>query len=164
MNTPVATIALFNAPELVDFLRVCTDLLPEEVEQYEAITGERFHATQAAANRYLRASPSWGIATPEEPLCVGGFDCVRPGVWRTWMLTRPMAFEPANWRIVTRYCRQAVDRVMESGANRVECEALASRTQALRWYEKGLRMQREAVSRKAGAAGQDFVTFVRVRE
>ncbi len=52
--------------------------------------------------------------------------------------------------------------MFDHGARRLQTTALADRAMACKWYERGLKMQREGVSRGYGPHGEDVVTYARL--
>jgi len=87
---------------------------------------------------------------------------VRPGVVDAW-LAGTLEDWQRHGRAFTRICRRQVERVLACGVHRVQVAALASRTAAHEWYERGLGMQREGVLRGHFADGQDAIMFSRIR-
>jgi hypothetical protein len=156
-------IELLPDPTLYEILYVCEKVPQDTQEQCSALDGEIFVPARVAAALTLAPGPKFLIADGAEPLAVGGFIPVREGVYRDWMAHQPLAFAPANWKAVTRCCRQAMDQVLEGPAHRLECVALATRTKAMDWYRL-LGYVPEGIQTAAGCQGQDLALFSRVRK
>lgn len=159
-------IAVYNNPWLIDFLKVCAAMPEDERKQLESFAGQKYEIDGAAVGNFSVDGPKWVIKADDEPICVGGFVPQRPGVWRDFMLTTPIAWEK-HWFAVTRTCRRAMNAMFESGqAHRLECIApaarLAYRPQIEDWY-KVLGYTREATLWRYLADGSDAVIFSRVR-
>lgn len=159
-------IQCYTNPTLLDFIKVCWAMPQDERDQLEAFTGQKYDIDGAAIGNFTVAGPKWVIKADDEPICVGGFAPQRPGVWRDFMLTTPIAWEK-HWFSVTRICRRALNAMFESNqAHRLECIApmarLAARPQIEDWY-KVLGYTREAPLWRYCADGSDAVIFSRVR-
>jgi hypothetical protein len=159
-------IKVYTDPWLIDFLKVCANMPQDERDQLEAFTGEAYSVDGAAIGNFTVPGPKWVIKADDEPICVGGFVPVRPGVWRDFMLTTPAAWDK-HWFAVTRVCRRAMDAMFTSGqAHRLECVApavrLAKRPEIEKWYSV-LQYHKEATLYGYCANGSDAVTFSRVR-
>lgn len=149
---------------LFDLLALCADMRPDEIEQYLALTGAAEYDYEVAA------AGMWAIPGPRfllvdetgDRLVAGGFEHVGNGVYRSWMVGTMSAWE-SRWRSITEGTRFVMDNMIEDTASVIETQALASRTMARKWYERGLGMQCEGVLRSRGAAGQDIVVYSRVR-
>lgn len=139
----------------------------DEIAQWCALTGmPEYNADLAARSVIATMGPLCFALLDEEslPVVVGGFVEDRPGVFQTWMLGTEAGWEK-HWRAITRHSRRAIDHLLDSGrAHRVQTHALHSRTAALEWYERGLKMTREGTLRCYFANAQDAVVFSKVRE
>jgi RimJ/RimL family protein N-acetyltransferase len=155
-------IQCYTNPLLLDFIKVCIKLPQEEREQLEAFTGEPYDVDQAAIGNFLVPGPKWVIKADDEPIAVGGFAPMRPGVYRDFMLNTPEAFEK-HWFAVTRIARRAMNAMfLSKQAHRLECIAHHSREKAFRWY-KVLGYNREATLYGYCANGADAIIFSRVQ-
>ncbi len=155
-------IQIYTNPWLLDFLKVCNQLPQDEREQLEAFTGEPFTVDGAAIGNFTVPGPKWVIKDGDEPICIGGFVPQRPGVWRDFMLTTPIAWEK-HWFPITRCARRAMDAMFASKqAHRLECIAHHSREKAFKWYSV-LGYHREATLHGFCANGADAISFARVR-
>lgn len=154
---------IYREPSLLDFLQVLQQCPVDERAQVEALTGEPFSPDAQAAGMVLRAGPKWVLLCDGQPVSVGGFDMVRPGVWQDWMVNTPAAFDPAHWRTVTRYARRIMDAMLETDAHRLQCVSLASRIDAHKWY-KVLGYHFEGTMRGYCADGSDAMMFSRLRK
>ena len=155
-------VGLIEGATLVDLLWVCNNLSEDERDQWRAFGGVPYDADNAAAMFYLRPGPKWTVLVGNEAVLVAGFDRVRDGVWQDWALTSPKAWEPGNWRPVTRLARKVMDWMLQNGAHRLQCVSLASRIQAHRWY-RPLGLELEGTLRAYGVNGEDALMFSRLR-
>jgi hypothetical protein len=155
------TITVYRGAELIDFLQVCSKLPADEIEQFEAFTGEPYNWQRAAALFSQRPGPSWVIVADGTPIVVAGFDQIRPGVWQDWLLSTPAAWDK-YWRSVTKISRRVMDEMLQQGAHRLQCVSLASRIHAHRWY-RPLGLEREGLLRAYGVNGEDAVMYSRLR-
>lgn len=155
------TVELHRGTGLVELLRVCFKLPADEREQYEAFTGERFSAEELAARLFVSPGPKWTVMAGDEPIMVAGFNEIRDGVWQDWAVTTPEAWT-LHWRTVTKMGRRVMDEMLQSGAHRLQCVSLASRTQAHRWY-RPLGLEQEGTLRGYGVNGEDAIMFSRLR-
>jgi len=154
-----------GAPNMMDYLKVCSQPLPDEVEQYREMTGNEWYVDDVANDLFSRDGLKWVILDNDnEPLAVFGGDLLLPGVWQTWMISTATAWDQ-HGRAVTRHSRKVLDLMFDEGnARRIQTIAMVSRTQACKWYENGLRMTQESVAKGFGVTGQDFACYVRFKE
>lgn len=157
------TCQLLEGASLLELLTVCQRVRDDEREQYEAFTGERYDFEDVAARWHVQPGPRWTVVgTSGGAIVVAGFTMIRPGVWQDWMFSRAEAWDEAHWRPVTRLARRVMDKMLQSGAHRLQCVSLASRTQAHKWYRPlGLRL--EGTLHGYGVGGEDALMFARVR-
>lgn len=168
-------IKVFNNPFVGDFLQVATQLPQDERDQIEILTGNAFTVDGAAVGSYMAEGPKWVIKIGESedqfaagegvPIVVGGFVFQRPGVWRDFLLTTPLAW--SHYALpVTRFCKKAMDAMLQGQAHRLECVVPASRADArpelVKWYGI-LGYTREGIRHGYCANGTDAVAFSRVR-
>ncbi len=149
---------------LLDLLHVCRSMRPDEIEQTLAF-GYRDDYDPEATSVALYQTPGPKVTIVGRdgmPILCGGAMELGPGVWQGWQ-AGTMAGWPQDWRLITRVTRWFMDRLFESGAHRVQTVALESRVKACQWYEKGLRMTAEGVTRGYGKGGENAVTFARLR-
>jgi len=159
-------IQVFSNPWLTDFIQLCVAMPADERAQIEAISGQPYSVDGAVIGNATVAGPKWVIKDDETPIIIGGFVPQRPGVWRDFLLTTPVAFEK-HWFPVTRICRRIMDGMFSSGAaHRLECivpaPRLASRPELERWY-KVLGYNKEGLRYGYYANGSDAVAFARVK-
>lgn len=156
-------------PSMVDLLKLCCNPIEEEVEQYIEMTGQDWVVDEVACDLYTKDGMKFVLLDDDnEPIAAGGFDPVIPGVWQSWMLTTPAAWT-THGLAVTKQTRKVMDRLFEPSelgyrVRRVQTMALASREKACKWYEKGLRMTLESISKQFGTSGKDFACYTRLRE
>ncbi len=154
-------LEVFNNPFLSDFLVCAHSLAPDERAQVDALTGVEFDPDHLAADNFLVPGPKWVIKANGEPISVGGYVQLRNGVWQDYMLNTATAFAEHGFAI-TRICHRIMKAMFASGqAHRLQCIALATRTDVFRWYE-ALRMNKEGVLHGYAANGADCVMFARV--
>lgn len=154
-------------PNMMELLRVCCTPQADEVEQYIALTGEDWIVDDVAAALYAKDGIKLVIMTDNdesEPIAVGGFDLIAPGVWQSWMICVEGAWDKYAVEI-TNHCNAIIENMFEQAdTRRIQTLALTSREQACKWYVKGLRMTQESVAKQFGTAGEDVACFVRFRE
>ena len=159
-------IQTYTDPLLLDFIKVCLNMAPNERECFEALTGEKYNVDSIAVGNFIVAGPKWVIRADDEAIVVGGFVPQRPGVWRDFMINTVDAWEK-HWFHVTRVARRAMDAMLSSGqAHRLECitpaARLAARPEIEAWY-KIMGYTREATLWRYCANGADAVIFSRVK-
>lgn len=166
-------IKMFRDPFLSDYMRIAATMRPDEIGQIESLTGEKFSVDAAAAGCYMVPGPKWVIKIADSledfdsgdsiPLVAGGFSPERPGVWRDWLLTSPLAWDyPIG---VTRICKKAMDAMLTSGqAHRLECVVplarVESRPELVKWY-KLLGYEEEGIRRGYCADKTDAISYFR---
>lgn len=162
MIPPIRTKWQLEVPTLRDLIVLCSQMRPDEIEQYLALTGaETFDFERAAVGMYSIPGVKFVLTNASGQLLVaGGFEEVRPRVWRSWM-TGTMDAWSGHWRSITEASRFVMDCLFEDGAQRIETWALADRAGACRWYEQGLRMSRDGVLPNYAADGRDVVIYSR---
>ena len=106
--------------------------------------------------------PKWEARTEHdaEPVAVGGFVPIWPGMGSGWM------WGTGRWDEViievTRAMKQHILPTLDArGVHRIECRAMASNTASIRWLEM-LGFKREAVTAQFGQGREDFVLCARV--
>lgn len=161
-------IQVFTDPLLLDFVKVCILMPQDEREQVEAFVGKKYDIDSVAVGNFMVQGPKWVIKDGNDnPLCIGGFNQQRPGVWRDYMLTTPQAWEEKYWFTVTRTCRRVMDAMfLSKQAHRLECIAprmrLENRPQLEKWY-KFLGYHNEGIRHGYCANGADAIAFSRVQ-
>lgn len=154
-------VETFTGARLFDLLRVCHRLPGDEKEQWEIFSGEKFDAEKVSAIYSLMDCPKWVIVAENEPIVVGGFTQIRPGVWQDWMFSTPEAWT-LHWRPVTRIARRVMDGMLRTEAHRLQCVSLASRHQAHKWY-RPLGYEAEGTLLGYGVHGEHAIMFSRLR-
>jgi hypothetical protein len=152
------------APILEDFGHLARNMRPDEIDQFLALSGLSEYVPDVAARAFaLTGGLVWAVVNDaNRAVLVGGFQPVRPGVFDAW-LVGTMENWAAHGRAFTRICRRQIQALLADGAHRVQIAALASRTGAHEWYQRGLGMQREGVLRGYCADGQDAIMFARIK-
>lgn len=144
---------------------LCERMRPDEIEQYVALTGAREYDAEVAARGFMNISGLKFTVLGADclPVAAGGYEEVSPGVWNSWMVGS-MDGWGTSWRSMTKAARWLMDGLFEMGARRLQTQALASRVQAIDWYERSLGLVREGTLRKLGRNGEDVACFARVAE
>ena len=150
-------------PSLHHILFACDRARQDEIAQYEALVGP-WEPSEVAARYFQRPGVKFVLLGADRlPAACGGWCPVIPGVWQSWMIGTDHGWQDYG-RVLSRHCRRIMDRLLDSGARRLELAVLASRADACRWYEKALHMRAEGVHVGYGMGGEDVVTYARVRE
>lgn len=148
---------------LRDFAWVADRMRPDEIDQWLAKTGSPTYSADACARAMANAANTFALIDPAGyPVGVGGFEPLRPGVYELWAAGTVDGWD-RHWRAITLECARMIRRLFADGAHRVQTVALASRTQAHEWYERGLGLHREAEHPGWFANGATGVTFARTR-
>jgi len=136
---------------------------PDEIEQYLAFVPAQTFDHEAAAVGFMNTPGlKFSLLGPDGfPACAGGYHEVLPGVWQSWMVGSCDGWKD-GWRSITKASRWVADGLFEAGARRLQTNCLASRTRAIEWYERGLKLVREGTWRAYGLQGQDVALFSRV--
>lgn len=153
----------FHPARTADFLRVVQDAPADERRQWEANTGLTWDTDLVV--RGMSRTPGAQYAALDaagNAYVVGGMEPVRSGVIECWMLATETAWRDRYVQI-TRFCRRLVNQMLDNGIHRVQVYVLASRTDAMRWYETALGMTREGLHRGYFADGSDAISYAKVR-
>lgn len=161
MTLPELRLAV---PLVEDYAYIAKRMRPDEIEQFLAMSGLSTYVPDTAARAWSASTgPTFALIDRDNrPVAVAGFEPIRAGVYEAWAAAS-MEGWARYWRAFTKTCRREMDRLFANGAHRIQICALASRTQAHGWYEKGLRMQREGVHARFCADGSDAVMYARTR-
>ena len=172
MSAAAANLSIVHKPKvrlavpiLDDYCYLARRMRPDEIAQFLAMTGASSFDSDAAA-RAMAASQGAtfvGVDRDNVPIMAGGLEPLRPGVFELWAVGTLAGWE-AHWRAITLGCNRIIRDAFARGAHRVQITALASRTQAHEWYERGLKLRREAEHPGFFADGQTGITFARVKE
>jgi len=157
----MTNITLYKRATLIQFLQVCDGMPADEREQYEAFCGVKYDVQEAALTFANRTGPNWVLCADEKPLCIAGFDYLRPGVWQDWMITTPDCWDK-YWRSVTKHTKRVMDAMLETEAHRLQCVSLRSRIQAHKWY-RVLGLKQDGILPGYGVDGQDAILFSRCK-
>lgn len=161
IRTPTLRLAL---PLVDDFGYLARRMRPDEIEQFLAVTGATDYHSDTAA-RVFAAIPGHAYAivgADNRPVMAGGFEPIRPGVYEVWGAGTIEGWEK-HWRAITLICNRLIRDLLAGPAHRVQTCALASRTQAHEWYERGLRMKPEGRHPGFFADGQAGISYARTR-
>lgn len=154
------------APLAQDYVYLAQHMRPDEIAQHCALRGipvTEFDVDAAARSLANQGAPEFVLVDARGyPIVAGGFDYLRPGVFECWAVGTLEGWRD-HWRPITTHCRRLIDGLLRESAHRVQTVALASRTGAHEWYERGLRMRREGVLAGFFSDGQDGVMFAKTR-
>lgn len=159
-GTPLPTLRAV-APIVEDITFLTRQMRPDEIQQHMAAYGDAEWNPDVAVRRFLSTpGPCWAFVGEDGlPVAAGGFAPLRPGVYEAWLIGT-MERWSTHWRPMTRLFRRMCHDMLKDGhAHRVQITALASRTAAHEWYERGLGMQWEAHLSGFCADGQDAIIF-----
>jgi hypothetical protein len=146
-----------------NLLTVCRGQPQDERELWLQMTGVEYDAENVAVSMFRMAGYHWIIHNGDQPLAAAGFIQQRPGVFRTWMIATPLAWDPYG-RDVTHVVRERIQQILAQGiAHRVETVTLADKKRARDWYPK-IGLQFETTLRKYGINGEDAVLYVALRD
>lgn len=150
---------------LCDIIEACAQMRREEIDQYLALTGAgEYDFERAAHGLYaVRGIRFLLVSAAGDRLAVGGFEDIRPGVWRSWLIGTPLAWS-AHWRSITEASRTVAGMLFEGGAHRIEDYMLADRADAGRWCQKGLGMRLDGILPNYAADGRDVAVYSRTRK
>lgn len=150
------------APTIVeDWAWLARRMRPDEIEQHMAGYGDSSYEPNTAAIRFINTpGPVWTfVAEDGLPVAAGGFCPVRPGVYEAWLVGTVERWE-SHWRPMTRLFRRMCQQFLaQDGVHRLQITALASRTAAHEWYERGLGLHCDGLLPAYCADGQDAVMF-----
>jgi hypothetical protein len=151
-------------PLWFDALRaLCETARPDEVVEYEAQTGLAWDAAEVAVELWRLPGEKYLVVDDEgRPVLAAGVVPRGRGWYRGWMIGSLDGWH-AHWRAITRFTRQVMEHMLANDAHRLDVLCLASRTQACRWYMKGLKMRFEGAHPGMGANGETCATYARVR-
>lgn len=155
-------------PSLMLLHYLAANMRQDEALQYTALTGKACDVDRVAVEFWesfnRNCGAGWALADKEtgEPLIAGGYELVVPGVWQSWMVGTPRAWEH-HWRDIHRATRSFIDQMLDSGARRLQTNALASRIEACAWYEK-LGMTKEGEMAHFGINGESVAMYAISRQ
>lgn len=147
---------------------VAIDMREDEIVQYLALTDATEYDFQVAARGFINMpGVKFSLVAVEEGgpfvYCIGGFSEVKKGVWQSWMAGTDWGWQH-RWRTITKASLWLREKLFEEGlARRVQTTALASRTQALEWYEKSLHLKPEGIWAEYGSNGEDVACYSMTR-
>lgn len=143
---------------------VCRNMRADEAEQLRAFYAEEDCAPDLIAARlFAKGGPRYTLIIDDLPAVVGGFDLIHGDVWQTWMVGTGAAWKD-GWRSVTKATRWMVGALFETGAVKLETEAVGTRTEAHEWYARAMNMTPEGIKRRHGLRGEDIHSFGVLRE
>ena len=147
---------------LRDLILLCAQMRQDEIDQYMAMTGAtEFDFERAAVGFYQTSGVRFLLVNAEgHALAAGGFQEVRPMVWRSWLIGTDAAWTD-HWRSITEASRFVADFLFEDGAQRIEDYMLADRTGSAKWCVHGLRMRLDGVLPNYAADGRDVAVYSR---
>ncbi len=144
---------------VLDYL--CARARPDEIDQFEALTGTKYNPEAAAVGFWSSGPWSIAVAHPSgEPAAAGGYEEVSPGLWQSWMVGTEKGWDEM-WIDIHRATRFLTEKLVDSGVvRRLQTTALAERTEARRWYER-LGLHHEGTMRGMAYDGRDVVMYGR---
>lgn len=151
-----------EALTLRDLIVLCAQMRPDEIDQYMAMTGAtEFDFERAAVGFYQTPGVRFLLVNAEgQSLAAGGFQEVRPQVWRSWLIGTDAAWTD-HWRSITEASRFVAECLFEDGAQRIEDYMLAERTGSAKWCVAGLRMRLDGVLPNYASDGRDVAVYSR---
>lgn len=140
-------------PEHVRY--VSERMRPDEIEQFVLFCGHAEYRPAALVSWVnTQRGPAFTVMDKHGlPAACGGYSCIEAGLWRSWMFGTERGWTSCGLGL-TRASRWLIDGLLGIGAKRLETTVLASRTKAIEWYERSLKLSR--VSEDNGV-----VTFAR---
>lgn len=159
------TMLRLTAPLLQDYAYIAARMREDERAQFLAFSGLAEYVPDACALACANLlGPVWLLLADDEPIVVGGFDPIRPGVYEGWQMGTEAGWE-AHGLEITRHTRSINDDMFaRDGVHRLQLCALAGREQAFDWYERGLGYAREATLVGFCANGADAIMFARTKK
>lgn len=148
---------------LADLEYVSQRMRDDEIEQALAFSGDSQFDAATHALRLANYGPIRYTLLDGDgyPACVAGWFQVTPGVWQCWMVGTMKAWE-TQWQSITKGCRWLMEELEKLPiTKRLQLNALASRTDAIEWYERGLLLQPCGVVQNYGANGEAVAFFAR---
>lgn len=137
----------------------------DEIAHWLAVSGADAYDADVAARGFMN-TPGLAFAVLDErgmPAAAGGFQQSLPGVWDGWMAGTSDGWD-LHWRAITKATRWLMGQLFAQGARRLAVDTIATRTAATAWYAQALGMRHEGTRRRAGAHGEDLVTYSRIAE
>lgn len=138
---------------------------PDEVDHWLAMSGAGAYDAEVAARGFMTTLGLAFVVVDElgAPVAAGGFQQGLPGAWDGWMAGTPEGWA-THWRTITKATRWLMGQLFAQGARRLAVDTIATRTDATCWYAQALGMRHEGTRRRAGAHGEDIVTYARIAE
>jgi hypothetical protein len=150
-------------PTMLDLLTLCSQARPDEIVQYEELTGEEWMIDAVANDFYNRMGVKFVLLDGDRPIAAAGYYMLIDGVWESWMVGT-MANWSTHWRSITKYSRKVMEIMFEqNNARRLQTCVMATRLKTCEWYVRGLKMHQECVLRKFGVTGEDMAIYARMR-
>ena len=165
MLYPSRTPANVVAPKNWHFQYLADHLRADEKSHWLAFSGADVFDADVAAQAYMM-TPGLAftlLGSDGMPAVAGGFREVRKGAWEGWMVGTAEGWD-RHWRGITRATRWLMGQLFVMGARRLSIDTVATRVDATDWYGRALGMRLEGVQRRAGAHGEDIVTYSRIAE
>ncbi len=151
-------------PTMIDFLRICREARPDEIEQYEALVGVEWDTEIVVNDLFNRVGVKFAIMNENIAIAVLGWEPIIPGVWQAWMVGTMDNWDK-YWRSLTKLCRETV-RIMFASeeTRRLQIGVLASRKKTCEWYIRGMKFHYESTMKNFGLGGEDMAIYVKFRE
>lgn len=153
------------APRNWHFQVLAEHMRADEIAHWLAMSGADVYDAEIAARGFM-ATPGLAFVVVDDagaPVAAGGFQQDLPAVWSGWMAGTADGWA-THWRTITKATRWLMGQLFEQGARRLSVDTIATRTAATDWYAQALGMRHEGTRRRAGAHGEDIVTYARIAE
>lgn len=148
-------------PLLQDYAWIAARMRSDERAQFAALSGMPYTPDVCARALANTAGPHFALVDAAGyPVLLGGFEPQRPGVYEGWLAGTDEGWAQ-HWRAITLHCNRRLRALFLGGAHRVQLTALATRTGAIEWYERGLKMTCEGTRPGYCADGSDAVMYGR---
>ena len=150
-------------PTLLDLLTLCHNARPDEIEQYELLSGMDWQTESVAIGLHNRDGYRFVILNDDKPVVACGAMPLLEGTFDLWMVGT-MDSWTHHWRSITKISRRIIEGIFKDGARRVQICVLASRQKTCEWYVRGLKLQYEGTMRQFGINGADMAMYARIAE
>lgn len=149
--------------DLPSLMMLCGDARPDEMAQYQALTGRPWQRDAVAVDYFTRSGESFLlIDAAGNPVAAAGWEPIGRGVWQAWMVGTLDGWGK-HWRSITKLCRMVMEHMLANGERRLQLCCLQSRYNARAWYARGLKMHHEGDMTQFGAGGETASLYARVR-
>jgi hypothetical protein len=159
-NAPAGVVPARN----VHFQYLAEHMREDEKQHWLAMSGANSYNSDVAAAGFMLTNGMRMtlLGVDGMPVIAGGFVPSRGNSWDGWMVGSIEGWDK-EWRSITKAVRWLMGEMFRAGATRLSITTLASRHEALDWYEKALGMECEGTLRCAGSHGEDLVIYSRIK-